>query len=39
VSVLLNQEIVMLPSSPDMTLDEQRRVVDAVYTFIHANDI
>jgi len=39
VSVLLNQEIIMVPSSPDMTLDEQRRVVDAVYTFIHANDI
>ena len=36
VSVRLNQEIVMMPSSPDMTLDEQRRVIDAVYTFIHA---
>ena len=39
VSVRLNQEIIMVPSSPDMTLDEQRRVIDAVYTFIHANDI
>jgi len=33
VSVLLNQEIVMLPSSPDMTLDEQRRVIDTVNAF------
>jgi perosamine synthetase len=33
VSVLLNQEIVMLPSSPDMTLDEQRRVIETVNTF------
>jgi dTDP-4-amino-4,6-dideoxygalactose transaminase len=33
VSVLLNQEIVMVPSSPDMTLDEQRRVIDTVNAF------
>jgi perosamine synthetase len=31
VPVLLNQEIVMLPSSPDMTLDEQRRVIETVH--------
>ena len=34
VSALLNQEIVMLPSSPDMTLDEQRRVVETVHKFV-----
>jgi len=39
VSVRMNQEIIMVPSSPGMTLDEQRRVIDAVYTFIYANDI
>jgi len=33
VSVLLNQEIIMVPSSPDMTLDEQRRVIDTVNAF------
>jgi dTDP-4-amino-4,6-dideoxygalactose transaminase len=33
LSVLLNQEIVMVPSSPDMTLDEQRRVIDTVNAF------
>jgi dTDP-4-amino-4,6-dideoxygalactose transaminase len=33
VSVRLNQEIVMVPSSPDMTLDQQRRVVDTVNAF------
>jgi perosamine synthetase len=40
VSVLLNQEIVMVPSSPDMTLDEQRRVVDTVHKFVmHLNGV
>jgi perosamine synthetase len=34
VSVMLNQEILMVPSSPDITLDEQRRVIDTVHTFI-----
>jgi perosamine synthetase len=33
VSVLLNKEIIMVPSSPDMTLDEQRRVIDTVNAF------
>ena len=40
VSVLLNKEILMVPSSPDMTLDEQRRVIDTVHKFIiHLNGI
>ena len=40
VSVRLNQEIIMVPSSPDMTLDEQRRVIDTVNAFImHLNGI
>ena len=34
VSVLLNKEILMLPSSPDITLDEQRRVIETVHKFI-----
>lgn len=37
VSVLLNKEILLLPSSPDMTLDEQRRVIDTVRKFIAIN--
>jgi hypothetical protein len=28
-----------VPSSPDMTLDEQRRVIDTVRKIINANDI
>ena len=34
VSVLLNKEILLLPSSPDMTLDEQRRVIETVHKFV-----
>ena len=34
VSVLLNKEIIMVPSSPDMTLDEQRRVIETVHKFV-----
>jgi perosamine synthetase len=34
VSVLLNKEIIMVPSSPNMTLDEQRRVIETVHKFI-----
>jgi perosamine synthetase len=37
VSVLLNKEILLLPSSPDMTLDEQRRVIEIVHKFIAIN--
>ena len=37
ISVLLNKEILMLPSSPDMTRDEQRRVIDTVRKFIAIN--
>jgi perosamine synthetase len=37
VSALLNKEIVMLPSSPDITLDEQRRVIESVHKFISMN--
>lgn len=33
ISVMLNQEIIMLPSSPDITLDEQRRVIETVNAF------
>ena len=40
VSVRLNQEIVMVPSSPDIALDEQRRVIDTVHKFVmHLNGV
>jgi len=39
VSVRLNQEIIMVPSSPDMTLDEQRRVIETVHTLINPNEV
>lgn len=40
ISVLLNKEILMLPSSPDITPDEQRRVIETVHKFImHLNGI
>jgi perosamine synthetase len=40
VSVLLNKEIIMLPSSPDIALHEQRRVIETVNKFImHSNGI
>ena len=40
VSVFLNKEVLMLPSSPDITLDEQRRVVNVIHEFImHSNGI
>jgi perosamine synthetase len=37
VSVLLNKEIILVPSSPDMTLAEQRRVIETVHTLITIN--
>lgn len=40
VSVLLNKEIIMMPSSPDIRMDEQRRVIETVNKFImHLNGI
>jgi perosamine synthetase len=34
ISVRLNQEIIMVPSSPDIALDEQRRVIETVHKFV-----
>jgi len=34
VSYLLNNEIIMIPSSPNITYEEQKQVVDVVYKFI-----
>jgi perosamine synthetase len=34
VSGILNQEIIMIPSSPSITIEEQQKVVDAVSQFI-----
>ena len=34
VSYLLNKEIIMIPSSPTITHEEQKLVVDVIYKFI-----
>ena len=34
VSGILNQEIIMIPSSPSITIEEQQKVVDVVSQFI-----
>lgn len=39
ISVLLNKEIIMVPSSPDITLEEQKQVIDVVNKFINENYI
>lgn len=40
ISYLLNAEVIMIPSSPNITIEEQRQVVDVIYKFIwHLNDI
>jgi perosamine synthetase len=36
ISVLLNKEIIMIPSSPTITMDEQKQVVDLVKMFLHS---
>lgn len=34
ISHLLNREIIMIPSSPDITYEEQQKVVDSIYKYI-----
>jgi len=34
ISLLLNKEIIMIPSSPSITIDEQKQVVDVINMFI-----
>jgi dTDP-4-amino-4,6-dideoxygalactose transaminase len=34
-SYVLNKEIIMIPSSPNITYEEQKLVVDVVYKFIN----
>ena len=34
-SELLNKEIIMIPSSPNITIEEQQKVFDAIYNFIN----
>ena len=36
-SILLNQEILMIPSSPDITLEQQKQVVDSFYHLLLDN--
>ena len=35
ISLLLNKEIIMIPSSPNITIEEQKQVVDTVDLFLH----
>ena len=34
ISYILNKEIIMIPSSPNITYKEQKQVVDVIYRFI-----
>jgi perosamine synthetase len=36
ISLLLNKEIIMIPSSPTITMDEQKQVVDLVKMFLRS---
>ena len=36
ISILLNKEVIMIPSSPTITIDEQKQVVDTVKLFLHS---
>jgi perosamine synthetase len=38
-SYILNNEIIMIPSSPTITFEEQQQVVDAINTFLQKNSI
>jgi perosamine synthetase len=35
ISILLNKEVIMIPSSPTITIDEQKQVVDTLKIFLH----
>jgi perosamine synthetase len=37
-SLTLNREIIMIPSSPTITLKEQKKVVDSIYKFVFFNE-
>jgi GNAT superfamily N-acetyltransferase len=37
ISFLLNKEIIMIPSSPDITFEEQKQVVDVIHKYIFKN--
>ncbi len=36
ISILLNKEVIMIPSSPTITIDEQKQVIDNVKLFLHS---
>jgi perosamine synthetase len=38
ISDLLNQEIIMIPSSPNITMEEQQKVIDVLYKYILENE-
>ena len=38
VSEILNREIIMIPSSPSITIEEQKQVVNGIYKFIFINE-
>ena len=35
ISYKLNKEIIMIPSSPNITYEEQKKVVDTIYKFTY----
>lgn len=35
ISNILNKEIIMIPSSPNITYEEQQKVVNAIYKFVN----
>lgn len=34
ISIILNREIIMIPSSPSITIEEQKKVVNSIFKFI-----
>ena len=34
VSILLNNEVIMIPSSPEITIEEQQKVIDAINMYV-----
>lgn len=38
VSEILNKEIIMIPSSPNITFEQQKRVVDVIFDFVLLNE-
>jgi perosamine synthetase len=37
-SFILNKEIIMIPSSPSISIEQQKKVVDSIYKFVFINE-